>query len=195
MTKARALSVIREGPLWVLALTMASSCKRASRGQLNTTRKAFEMMFLHPGTDLTLCRHIYRTPVGIYMRKLWCSERQREGADRDRGSGRVQGIFFWSRVSRYRKVKLLPDPDIHPCSYPSCLLVFRFLSFHSALHLNFFFFFFGTSHLLSLFYSGSCGGRSGWVVWHRVTMSVGKQSLSRIPLSLWQSSSSMKPYQ
>lgn len=57
------------------------------------------------------------------------------------------------------------------------------------------FFLGGTPRLFSLFYSGSCGSRSCWAAWHRVTMSVGKQSLSRIPLSLWQSSSPMKPYQ
>lgn len=32
-------------------------------------------------------------------------------------------------------------------------------------------------------------------LWHKVTMSVGKQALSRIPLSRLQSSSWMKPYQ
>lgn len=53
-----------------------------------------------------------------------------------------------------------------------------------------------TSLIVSLCpHLGSCGSQSRWAAWHRVTMSVGKQSLSRMPLSLWQSSSPMKPYQ
>lgn len=71
-------------------------------------------------------------------------------------------------------------------------LPFILSTFFFVWHVSFFFF---PPHPL-LFYSGSCGGvGSCWLAWRRVTMSVGKQSLSRIPLSLWQSSSPMKPYQ
>lgn len=40
-----------------------------------------------------------------------------------------------------------------------------------------------------------CGVWSFWLAGCRVTMSVGKRSLSRMPRSLWQSNSPMKPYQ
>lgn len=40
-----------------------------------------------------------------------------------------------------------------------------------------------------------CGAWSLWLACCRVPMSVGKQSLSRMPRSLWQSNSSMNPYQ
>lgn len=109
--------------------------------------------------------------------------KERKG-ETDRGSGGVQGRFFASRLtlqesqiasgSRYTPLFLPFPPPYFPLSFlPS--QVFLLLS-------------------LFVFYSGSCDGPSCWAAWHR-TMSVGKQSLSRIPLSLWQSSSPMKPYQ
>lgn len=76
----------------------------------------------------------------------------REGADRDRGSGEVQGKFFFffflPRASLCRKAKLLPYLGIHPSSYPSCLVVLCSLSFHSSFQL---FSLCGTSHFFFSF--------------------------------------------
>lgn len=71
-------------------------------------------------------------------------------------------------------------PRFLPGSSPSRLLVFLSLFLRLRFPL--------------CLYSGSRGGPSCRAAWHR-TMSEGKPSLSRMPRSLWQSSSSMKPYQ
>lgn len=124
-------------------------------------------------------------------------ERERERERENEGQVKFRADFL-PVVSHCRKAKLLPDLGIHPCivqcSYPSHLLVVIPLSSHSFSHLYFgFIMLLIFSHSLSLFWLS--GDRSCCVAWHRVTMSVGKQSLSRIPLSLWQSSSPIKPYQ
>lgn len=138
-----------------------------SSGQQNTTRTASKTVFSHSVTNLTPCCQIYRMLVCIYMWQLWCSERQggREGGSRQRRRVRWssgQNIFL-PGVSHCRKAKLLPDLGIHPCSYPSRLLVFRSLSFHSSFHLQFFFFFlvtllvFSHSFILALVAVGPAG--------------------------------------
>lgn len=99
-------------------------------------------------------RHLYRTPVGIYMRKLWCSEGQREGADRDSGSGRVQGIFFFlvksltlqeSQIASGSRYPPLLLPFLPPClplsflpfSLASLVFLFSFGYFSSFIALLF----------------------------------------------------------
>lgn len=171
----------------VLALTRAVRCERPSRGQELTTaaaEKASEMVFLffflHTGMNLTLRCQLHGLVVCVYMWQLWGSERE-EGRDgRRQRVRRSSGQIF---VSLCRKAKLLPDLGTHPCAYPS-----RLLPSTSSV-----FFLCRFSHSLCL-YCGWCGGPFCWAAWHR-TMSAGKPSLSRIPRSLWQSSSSMKPYQ
>lgn len=109
-----------------------------------------------------------------------------------------KNFYFLPGVSLCRKARLLPYLGIHSSSYPSCAVILRRLSFHSS-----FFFSPFLSYVARLvpanppvfnssFY---CGVWSFWLAGCRVTMSVGKQSLSRMPRSLWQSNSPMKPYQ
>lgn len=112
-----------------------------------------------------------------------------------RGSGGVHDRFL-PVVLYCRKAKLLPDlrlhlgllqlaslptssfPSIHPPIFTCVVFSLPFSTLDPVCP-----------------YSGARGSRSCWAAWHRVTISVGKESLSRMPLSLWQSSSPMKPYQ
>lgn len=167
-----------------------------SGGQQNTTRTASKTVFSHSVTNLTPCCQIYRMLVCIYMWQLWCSERQ-GGREQTETEGQVEfrAKHFFARSLTLQESQIASGSR-HPPLFlpfpPPCLP----LSFLPFILSSLVFFFFGdTPRLFSLFYSGSCGGRSCWAAWHRVTMSEGKQSLSRIPLSLWQSSSPMKPYQ
>lgn len=132
LTKARASSAIRKGHMSCVspASHPDQSVQLPSDGQLKAIGKASKPVFSHLVTNLTpdiqnACAYAICGSSGAAKRKG-----RREGADRDGGSGGVQGKKNGG-VSHCRKAKLLPDLCIHPCSYPSRLLVFRSLSFHS----------------------------------------------------------------
>lgn len=121
---------------------------------------------------------------------------RREGTDRDGGSGGVQGKKKnFGGVTHCRKAKLLPVLGIHPCSYPSRLLVFRSLSFHSFFHLSllFFFFFFyvalfnfSHSFIEPLVADSPAGWHgTGWQCLWGSNLWAGSRGLSDSPALLW----------
>lgn len=126
--------------------------------------------------------------MGPEYRKYWsvfcvCCEK-RGGLKGQGGSGGVQSRAF------FNKSRAAGRPNCFRIPVPTSLFPFKASVFSLLFALMC-----TTLSLLFSFHLGSCDSGSGWLAWHRVAMSVGKQSFNRMPLSLWQSSSPMKPYQ
>lgn len=187
MTKARALGVIRKDLMSCFGPGSHPGCPL--RGAIQGPGADHNQESLQDG----VFAHRYESdPVLSDNTERWCvftcgsfgAVKERKGeTDRDGGSGGVQGRFF-CRLT-LQESQIASGSGYTPLFLPASVSSSFFPSI-----IRFFF----LSPPLCL-YSGSCGSRSCWAAWLRVTMSVGKQSLSRIPLSLWQSSSPMKPYQ
>lgn len=142
---------------------------------------------------------IFKHGEGWGGREGWRGgSRQRRRVSLSSGQEKKKNFYFLPGVSLCRKARLLPYLGIHSSSYPSCAVILRRLSFYSSFFFSPFLSYVARlvpanpSVLNSSFY---CSVWSFWLAGCRVTMSVGKQSLSRMPRSLWQSNSPMKPYQ